>query len=114
MASVVVSPRARRNLERLIRTHTLPDSTLERFKRSIEPLDRFPPLGSPLLGRWERFRFILGPWRWMIVVYHYDEAEDQVSIVTIQDGRSARAATSALSQAQPGVHPSGEEPGEAR
>lgn len=93
MASVVVSPRARRNLDRLTRTHALPDSTPERLKRSIEPLGRFPLLGSPLFGQWESFRFILGPWRWMIIVYQYDEADDRVAIVTVQDGRSARAAT---------------------
>jgi plasmid stabilization system protein ParE len=95
MASVLVSPRAQRNLERLIQTHALPDSTLDRFRRSIEPLGRFPLLGAPLSGRWDQFRFVLGPWRWMIVVYAYDETADQVAIVTVQDGRSARAATSA-------------------
>jgi hypothetical protein len=34
---------------------------------------------------------LLGPWRWMVVVYHYDEALDQVAIVTIPDARSARS-----------------------
>jgi hypothetical protein len=48
-------------------------------------------LGAPLEGRWAGFRFILGPWRWMIVVYRYDEAIDQVAVVTIRDGRSAGA-----------------------
>lgn len=91
MASVLVSQRARGNLERLIQTHALPDSTLDRFKRSIEPLGRFPLLGAPLYGRWERFRFVLGPWRWMIVVYAYDEMADELAIVTVQDGRSAPA-----------------------
>lgn len=95
MATVVMSPRAQRNLERLIQTHTLPDSTPGRFKRSIEPLTQFPLLGSALSGRWAEFRFILGPWRWMIVVYGYDERTDRVAIVTVQDGRSSRSATSA-------------------
>jgi hypothetical protein len=94
MASVLVSPRARQNLERLIRTHTLPESTMGRVKRSIEPLAAFPLLGAPLGGRWSRFRYILGPWRWMIVVYEYHEDEDVVGIVTIQDGRSDTSATS--------------------
>jgi plasmid stabilization system protein ParE len=93
VATVVVSPRAIRNLERLIESHALPDSTRSRFMRSIEPLSRFPLLGAPLSGRWASFRFVLGPWRWMIVVYEYDEAADRVGIVTIQDGRSVRAAT---------------------
>jgi len=29
----------------------------------------------------------------MIIVYQYDEAADRVGIVTVQDGRSSRAAT---------------------
>jgi plasmid stabilization system protein ParE len=93
MATVVVSPRALRNLERLIRTHSLPESTRARFKRSIEPLGAFPSLGSPLSGRWTPFRFILGPWRWMIIVYEHEVAADRVGIVTVQDARSARAPT---------------------
>jgi hypothetical protein len=88
-----MSPRAVRNLERLIETHVLPESTRPRFVRSIEPLGRFPLLGAPLSGRWAPFRFVLGPWRWMIVVYEYDESADRVAIVTVQDGRSVGAAT---------------------
>jgi len=49
----------------------------------------FPLLGAQLQGRWAPFRFILGPWRWLIIVYHYDRAADRVAIVTIQDGRGA-------------------------
>jgi hypothetical protein len=37
---------------------------------------------------------VLGPAPWMLLVYVYDEVSDQVSVVTIQDARSARAATS--------------------
>ena len=94
MASVIVTPTAQRNLDGLIQSHTLPDSTRERLKVSLEPLRRFPLLGAPLEGRWAGFRFILGPWRWMIVVYRHDEVTDRVAIVTIQDGRAARAPTS--------------------
>lgn len=92
MASVIVTPTARRNLQRLIETHSLPASTTARVATSIAPLGLFPLLGAPLEGRWAGFRFVLGPWRWMIVVYRYDETTDQVAIVTIQDGRQARAA----------------------
>jgi len=95
MAKVIVSPRAVRNLERLIITHSLPDSTLKRFRRAVLPLATFPLLGSQLTGRWEGYRFILGPWRWMIVVYEYHDISDTVAIVAIQDGRSASSATSA-------------------
>lgn len=94
MASVLVTPTAQRNLATLIETHSLPASTTERFKRSVEPLRTFPQLGAALEGRWAGFRFVLGPWRWMIVVYRYEEGIDQVQIVTVQDGRSAAAATS--------------------
>jgi plasmid stabilization system protein ParE len=91
VASVVVTPTARADLERLIRTHSLPSTTVARVKRSIETLAAFPELGGRLEGRWAPFRFVLGPWRWMIIVYHFDIATDHVSIVTIQDGRSAGA-----------------------
>ncbi len=89
MAAVVVTPTARTDLERLIETHSLPTSTRARVRRSMAPLRDFPLLGAQLRGRWALFRFILGPWRWMIIVYHYDPTADRVAIVTIQDGRSA-------------------------
>jgi hypothetical protein len=44
--------------------------------------------GRGLAG--EGFRFILGPWRWLVIVYAFDEDADDVSVLTIQDGRSAR------------------------
>ncbi len=62
--------------------------------RSLRPLERFPLLGPALVGRWEAFRFVLGPWRWLLLVYVFVEAEDRVVVVTIQDGRSSSAATS--------------------
>jgi plasmid stabilization system protein ParE len=94
VAAVVITPTAAEDLERLIRTLSLPPTTRNRLKRSIDPLRAFPRLGAPLVGRWSEFRFVLGPWRWMIVVYAFDEAADRVAIVTIQDARSGRAATS--------------------
>lgn len=93
MASVIVTPTARRNLQRLVDTHSLPASTAARLATSIAPVGLFPLIGAQLAGRWAGFRFVLGPWRWMIVVYRYDAGNDQVAIVTIQDGRQARAAT---------------------
>jgi len=94
VATVVLSLTAVNNLDTLVRTLSLPRSTRERVKSSLRPLSRFPRLGAPLEGRWAEFRFILGPWRWMLIVYVYDEAADRVSVVTIQDARSAVAATS--------------------
>jgi plasmid stabilization system protein ParE len=93
MAAVIITPTARNDLESLIRTHSLPPSTRERFKRSLQPLASFPMIGAPFEGRWSRFRFVLGPWRWMIVVYHYDADADRVAVVTVQDGRASRAPT---------------------
>ena len=96
MAMVIVTPTAIADLDRLIATHTLPADTVERFKRSVSVLQRFPLIGAPLHGRWAPFRFVLGPWRWMLIVYIYDGAADRVAIVTIQDARSGQAATSEI------------------
>ena len=94
MATVVVTPTALADLDNLIRTLSLPPDTRDRLKRSLRPLTRFPRLGAPLEGRWSDLRFVLGPWRWMLVVYVFDDATDRVAIVTIQDARSAASATS--------------------
>jgi hypothetical protein len=94
VATVVVTPTAVEDLQRLIRTLSLPANTTERVRASLEALSTFPELGAPLTGRWEDFRFVLGPWRWMLLVYVYDQATDRVAIVTIQDARSAESATS--------------------
>jgi plasmid stabilization system protein ParE len=82
------------DLDTLIRTHSLPPDTRARVARSLRSLQRFPKLGPPLTGRWQGFRFILGPWRWLILVYVHLETEDRVVVVTIQDARSSTAATS--------------------
>ncbi len=94
MASVVVTETARADLDELIRTRGLPASTRDRVRASAGLLASFPRLGQPLAGRWDPFRFILGPWPWMLLVYVYDERIDRVAIVTIQDARSAVAPTS--------------------
>lgn len=81
------------DLEALIRTHSLPADTRLRVARSLRALERFPLIGPALSGRWEGFRFLLGPWRWLVLVYVVLESEDRVVVVTIQDGRSSTAAT---------------------
>ena len=91
MARVEVAAAAADDLARLIRTHSLPEDTNERVKRSLAPLAEFPRIGAELGGRWQGFRFLLGPWRWMVVVYAYIEEGDRVVVVTIQDGRSSRS-----------------------
>jgi plasmid stabilization system protein ParE len=92
VARVKLAAAAAEDLDRLIVTHTLPADTKERVQRTLRPLERFPLLGPQLEGRWAPLRFVLGPWRWMVIVYAYLEDEDLVVIVTIQDGRSSSAA----------------------
>jgi plasmid stabilization system protein ParE len=93
LAAIELSEAANEDLERLIRTHSLPHDTRERVRRSLRPLRQFPSIGAQLTGRWSRFRFLLGPWRWMILVYAVVDDGDRVVVVTIQDGRSAGSAT---------------------
>jgi hypothetical protein len=93
VASVELARGAVEDLDALIRTHSLPSDTRDRVARSLRPLERFPLMGPALGGRWEGFRFLLGPWRWLLLVYVYLEAEDRVVVVTIQDARSATSAT---------------------
>jgi plasmid stabilization system protein ParE len=95
VATVVVTPTALADLDLLITTLSLPATTRDRLKASLRPLARFPLLGAPLEGRWAEFRFILGPWRWMLILYVYDETADRVAVITNQDARSAHSATSA-------------------
>jgi plasmid stabilization system protein ParE len=96
MARVEVSAAAAEDLARLRVTHRLPPDTSDRVKRSLRGLGRFPRLGTLLHGGgWDGFRFVLGPWRWMVIVYEHREADDVVVVVTIQDGRSSAAATAA-------------------
>ena len=93
MAKVELSATAVEDLDRLIRSHSLPADTRERLKRSLRHLERFPLIGPELDGRWAGFRFVLGPWRWMILVYVFFESQDRVVVLTIQDGRSSRFAS---------------------
>ena len=94
MAQLEISAAAAEDLDRLIATLSLPEDTKERFRSSIAPLERFPLLGPALRGRWSEFRFVLGPWRWMIVVYAHLAEDDRIVSVTVQDGRSSTAGTS--------------------
>ena len=94
MTRVELAAAAVTDLDRLIRTHSLPADTRRRVRRSLRPLERFPRIGPELPGRWRGFRFLLGPWRWMLIVYVFDEDDDRVVVVIIQDARSSAAATS--------------------
>jgi plasmid stabilization system protein ParE len=94
MARVELSAAAAEDLDRLIYTHSLPADTKDRVRHRLRSLERFPLLGPALSGQWSGFRFVLGPWRWMVIVYVHLEAEDRVVVVTSQDGRSSSPATS--------------------
>jgi plasmid stabilization system protein ParE len=97
VARVELAVAAVEDLETLIRTHSLPADTRARVARSLSSLVEFPKLGPALTGRWDGYRFILGPWRWLILVYLFIEEEDRVVVVTIQDGRSSSAVTATQS-----------------
>ena len=93
MARVVVTQSAARDLRDLVRTHRLPENTIERVKRSIRPLADFPELGAELGGTFAPRRFLLGPWRWMIVIYMFYPERDLVAILAIADGRTSTSPT---------------------
>lgn len=88
MAEVVVAPTALDDLDLLMRTLVLPEDSRSRVRERLKQLAEFPESGVELTGRWEGFRFILGPWRWMLILYVYDANADRVDVVTIQDSRN--------------------------
>ena len=92
MARVEIARGAVEDLDRQVAVLSLPTDTRQRVRRSLTPLASFPLLGPELEGRWQGLRFVLGPWRWMLLVFEYREDEDRVVVVTIQDARSSSAA----------------------
>ena len=96
MAQVELTAQAIEGLDRLIVTHSLPTDTYARVYRSLSLLERFPKIGRELTGRWHQMRFILGPWRWLLIVYTYDDERELVSILTIQDARSSASVTNLI------------------
>ncbi|HEV7162443.1 MAG TPA: type II toxin-antitoxin system RelE/ParE family toxin [Solirubrobacteraceae bacterium] len=93
MAGVELSLAASERLDRMIVTHSLPANTRLRVGRSLLTLARFPSMGRRLEGEWSGFRFILGPWRWLLIVYVYDDTAERVLVVNFQDARSSSAVT---------------------
>ncbi len=96
MARVFVTPTAADDLQALINELHLPEDTRSRVRSRLGQLAQFPESGEELTGRWQGFRYILGPWRWMLIVFVYDKAADQVDVVTIQDSRAGRSAKSSV------------------
>jgi plasmid stabilization system protein ParE len=97
VARVELAAAAVDDLDELVADHPLPDDTRARVARSLRPLARFPLMGPALSGRWEGLRFLLGPWRWMVLVYEFIEEEDRVVVVTVQDARTSTAVTGSRS-----------------
>ncbi|HET7484230.1 MAG TPA: hypothetical protein VFJ64_02515 [Solirubrobacterales bacterium] len=92
MAQVIITPRARRDVDQAISTLSLPDDAWARIARSLRALETFPLAGPELADRWAPTRFVLGPWSWMILLYRYEESSDRVYVVAMHDGRSAASA----------------------
>jgi plasmid stabilization system protein ParE len=93
MATVELTVSAVEDLDRLIAVLSLPADTRERVGSGLRVLERLPHLGPELHGRWAGLRFLLGPWRWLIIVYRYEETGDRVVVLTFQDARSAGSPT---------------------
>lgn len=94
MPRVELSRRAIESLESLIVSHSLPADTPDRVRRILLQLATFPGLGQELGGRWHDHRVLLGPWRWMLLVYRIDDENERVVVVTVEDARGSTAATS--------------------
>lgn len=93
MASVELARTAVEDIERLVVMLSLPSNAPARVARSLRTLERFPRLGVALHGRWDGLRCLVGPWRWMLLVYEYREEEERVVVVTVQDARSSTTVT---------------------
>jgi plasmid stabilization system protein ParE len=91
VAHVEIAHAAVEDLGRLVATLSLPVDTRERVRSCLRLLVEFPRVGAELTGQWEGLRFVLGPWRWMLLVYEYDEHNERVVVLTIQDARSSSA-----------------------
>ncbi|HEV3035256.1 MAG TPA: hypothetical protein VGX72_10740 [Solirubrobacteraceae bacterium] len=96
MAHIELSFTAIERLDRMIVTHSLPADTRARVQRSLRKLEQFPLIGRQLDERWGDLRFIVGPWRWLLIVYVYEGTADRVLIVTIQDARSSASVTNLI------------------
>lgn len=94
MTKIRIPESADATFARMITTHSLPSSTRARIAESLEVLSDFPYLGRELSGNWEGYRAILGPWRWLIIVYRFHEDSDEVVVHGFFDARSSRSPTS--------------------
>lgn len=92
LAQVRLSRLAVEDLDGLIVSHGLPADTRARVVRSLRPLAQFPLIGRELEDAWRGFRFLIGPWPWMVIVYVHDHEVGSVTVVAVHDGRTSTAA----------------------
>lgn len=92
---VVVTETAAAHLLTLIKVLSLPTDTSERVRASLARLSEFSTVGVLLPEPYaaHELRFILGPWRWMLIVYQVIEANNQVIVVAIEDARMSTSVT---------------------
>ena len=88
VATVQLTLRAADQLERLIVTHRLPVETWTRVAQSLRVLEQFPLAGRELASEGGGLRAIIGPWRWLLIGYEYDDAINSVTVVEFHDSRS--------------------------
>jgi len=89
MAKIIVTPQAQRDIEAAAIALELPSDSWARIARSLRALKTFPLAGPKLEGHWAPLRFVIGPWSWMILLYRYERASDEVFVVAVLDARSA-------------------------
>lgn len=82
-------PRARRDVDAAIGSLELPADSWSRIAHSLRTVETFPRSGPKLEGQLAANRYVLGPWRWMVLVYRYDEASDLVFLLAMIDARSS-------------------------
>ena len=87
MATLLITARARGDLDELIETRELPPYAAARYGARIDQLTHFPLSGRQVSGRTRWLRLLVGPWPWIITVYDYDAATDRVTVLTVQDAR---------------------------
>jgi hypothetical protein len=93
VARVEVSLAARDDLDLLMLTHSPRLDTRDRVRGVLRTLESFLDIGLSFGGRWSGLRLVLGPWRWMVIVYEHLDAADRIVVVTVQDARSFGSAT---------------------
>jgi hypothetical protein len=92
--TVVVSPLADAELQRMIERYPLDPDTRSRLRERLAVLERFPFVGRDLpQGKWEGHQLLFGPFAWMASVYRVENSV--VRVVTIEDCRRAGAASGA-------------------